>query len=72
MDLDQRLKEAADPTTSPERLAELAGDSSAWVRWRVAQNSETPAAALERLAADAYLAVRQAAEAETSRRTHPS
>ena len=72
VDINQRLKEAADPTTSPERLAELAGDRKVGVRWWVARNPSTPAETLDRLTNDHNWTVELAAKTEAlRRRTHP-
>ena len=60
-DLMAKLVEAMNATTTPERLAELAADPDAVVRWRVAKHPATPAAALELLAADHDDGVRLAA-----------
>lgn len=51
-ELTRKTKEAKDPRTSPERLAELAADQHAGVRWFVAQHPSTPAAVLDRLGRD--------------------
>ena len=49
--MDKR-EQARDKYTSNKRLAELALDSDAWVRWWVAQNPNAPVSALIRLAED--------------------
>ena len=40
---EQRQALADDPTTSPELLRQLSGDSHSWVRVSVASNPSTPA-----------------------------
>jgi hypothetical protein len=46
------IYEAANPNTTPERLAELATDENWSVRECVARNPNTPAKTLEQLATD--------------------
>jgi hypothetical protein len=59
-DLDAGLRDAEAPSTSPERLAELAHSEYVRVRVLVAAHRATPPATLELLARDADRAVRDA------------
>jgi hypothetical protein len=61
-DLDRGLRDAADKTTSPTRLAELAKSPYPRVRALVAEHAATPAETLQLLAADRERVVREAVE----------
>ena len=60
--LNERIEDAKDPDTAPhvlDELADLHGELDGQVRYWVAPNPSTPAAALERLAADPDMHVRR-------------
>ena len=53
-----KYEEARNTKTSPKRLARLAKDSEAYVRWGVAQNTSSPSDVLAHLAKDSNAGVR--------------
>jgi hypothetical protein len=61
-DLDTGLREAADPSTSQDRLVELSKSEYPKIRALVAAHASTPKEALERLAGDKEPYVRDAVE----------
>ena len=54
-----KLEEAQHPETTPERLVELARDTTPTVRYGVAQHPDTPASVLDELSRDESSLVRQ-------------